>query len=40
MKRVLPVWIVEYETRFDDGRVVPYSFSLNAMNGVNLHPAR
>lgn len=36
----LPVWIVEYETRFDDGRVVPYSFSLNALNGVNLHPAR
>ncbi len=33
----LPVWIVDYEIRFEDGRTVPYSFTLNAQNGANLH---
>lgn len=33
----LPIWIVDYEIRFEDGRTVPYSFTLNALNGANLH---
>ena len=33
----LPVWIVDYEVQFNDGRTVPYSFTLNALNGANLH---
>ncbi len=33
----LPVWITDYEVRFTDGRTVPYSFTLNALNGANLH---
>ncbi len=33
----LPVWIADYEVRFSDGYAVSYSFTLNAMNGANLH---
>lgn len=33
----LPVWIVDYEVAFSDGRTVPYSFSISALNGANLH---
>lgn len=33
----LPVWIVDYEVEFNDGRTVSYSFTMNALNGANLH---
>lgn len=33
----LPVWITDYEVQMTDGRVVPYSFTVSALNGAYLH---
>lgn len=36
----LPVWIADYEVQLIDGRTVPYSITLSALNGASLHPDR